>query len=407
MKRKTYVRMKLGGKFLIITILTLALLVGAVAGLAFYIHHTHTQEETSYLQTQGFVNLVNINDKSQMNLVVKGVTPAKHTLVTIAGMGYSDYGVYMDYITQSLQSENRLVLIDRLGTGYSDDTNNERTCQAIVDEYRKALIKNMIDPPYVLLAHEIGAAYATYWQTMYPEEVEGIIYIDPNPINNSYTPIQPQDNALLMSIGCKLGLQRALYNDLYTPEAISIPNNYLQAATYFSTHSTYTAGYLSEVENAHKNFTTAMSSIQTSDIPKMYINCSYAFETTEEALAYIDYMNEQARSVGQEKVFADPNSDAQQLITASQDMANQINSYVHQLGNCHLVKMPGGPSIYEQYHRVLQTAIVDFIDYLDGTVPALQERYVDKILEQWQQVDEQEIVSEETTEPQLETEPES
>lgn len=408
MKRKTYIRITTGSKIFLITILLILVLVGAVGGVAYYIHHTNTQTETTYLQNVGLVNFVNIGEDQKMNVAIRGSSTPKHTFVTIAGMGYSDYGVYMNYITQSLQNENRLIIIDRLGTGYSDDTSEERTCAAIVEEYRKALQKSMIEAPYLLLAHEIGAAYATYWQTAYPNEVEGIIYIDPNPIDGNYKTILPRDNASLMAIGCKFGLQRLMYNQLYTPEAARIPNEYVTAASYLNGHNTYSFGYLSEVENATKNFTDAMNAAQTSTIPKMYINSSYAFETTEEALEYIDYMNVQTRSVGQEKAFSDPNSAAQTLIAQSQSMQGAINTYVEKLGSCHLVKMPGGPNVYEQHPGILEAAITDFIAYLDGNVPTLQDQYVDKKLENWQQNQEQEDEEqEEVTEPFVENETES
>lgn len=409
MKRKTYMRIQSGSKALLIIILVIAILVGGVVGTFYAIHDSRTTEELATLQDSGLVNFVKLSDEQQMNVAVRGATSAKHTLVTIAGLGYQDFGVYMDYITTPLQEENRLVIIDRLGTGFSDDIGKDtkRTASAIVEEYRKALQKSLIDGPYVLLAHEIGAAYATLWQATYPDEVEGIIYIDPNPMDKSYAGLKLHDKASLISFGSQFGVQRILYNDLYTPEAVRIPSSYVSAATYFNFHSVYTKGYLAEVENAMKNMSAAFDSVQATNIPKMYINSSYAFETKEEALEYVDYMNAQARSVGQEKVYGNTEGAAEKLISNSQSMTEQIKTYVQKLGNCHLVKMPGGASVYEQHHGVLEAAIIDFIDYLDGETSTLKDRYTDRVLEEWQQNQEELTAQEEVTEPPVETETES
>lgn len=398
-------RIQTGGKFLLIIILVAIVLVGAGVGTFYAIHHSKSTEELASLESAGFVHLTNMSENLKMNVAVKGSTSPKHTFITIAGMGHPDYGVYMDYITNSLQKDNRLVIIDRLGTGYSDDTKAERTANVIVEEYRAALQKNMIDAPYVLLAHEIGAAYATHWQNTYPNEIEGIIYIDPNPIDSSYSGLKLPENIEMLSIGYKFGVQRIMYDKIYTPEAVRMPQNYGTAASYFNAHSVYTTGHLAEASSALNNMSSTFGAIQTNNIPKMYINSSYAFETKEEALEYIDYCNAQARSVGQEKVYPNTDGAAEKLVATSQAMTATINSYVNKLGNCHLVKMPGGPDVYQQHHGILEAAIVDFINFLDGTTHSLKDRYTDRVLDEWQQMQDQELVEqEEVTEPPTEIE---
>lgn len=408
MKRKTYMQLESGGKALLIIILVIAILVGGAVGTLYYIHDTKSTEELAAMQECGLVSLVPISEDRNINVAVRGSSTPKHTLVTIAGLNFPDFGVYMDYVTYPLQNENRLVIVDRLGTGFSDDVDSKanRTASVIVEEYRKALQKSMVDGPYILLAHEIGAAYATLWQNTYPEEIEGIIYIDPNPIDKSYVGLKLDDKASLLSLGCKFGVQRLIYDDVYTPEAVRLSSDYVVAATYFNSHSVYTTGYLSELENAEKSISQTLDVVQSTNIPKMYINSSYAFETKEEALEYVDYVNAQARSVGQDKVYNNAEGAAEKLVALSETMTAKINSYVQALGNCHLVKMPGGPDIYQQHHGVLEAAIIDFVDYLDGETSSLKDRYVDKILDEWQKKQEQEALKQqaETEESLVETE---
>ena len=400
MKRKTYMRLESGSKALLIIILVVSIIAGGAVGTLYFVHDNQTAKELATMQESGLVKLVSISDGRNVNVAVRGAATPKHTFVTISGLNFPDFGVYMDYITAPLQNENRLVIVDRLGTGFSDDVDAKanRTASVIVEEYRKALQKSMVDGPYILLAHEIGAAYATHWQNTYPDEIEGIIYIDPNPIDKGYAGLKPDDKATLLSLGCKFGLQRLMYDDLYTPEAVRVPSDYVVAASYFNYHSVYTTGYLSELNNAEKSIAQTLDVVQNTNIPKMYINSSYAFETKEEALEYVDYVNAQARSVGQDKVYNNAEGAAEKLVALSDTMTAKINSYVQALGNCHLVKMPGGPDVYQQHHGVLESAIIDFVDYLDGNVSSLQSRYVDKILDEWQKKQEQEALEQQITE---------
>lgn len=409
LKRKTYMRIETGGKVFMIIILLILFLCGAAAGTVLLLNHQQSETEQAFVHELGLTKLVQISEDVTMNVAVKGLG-SKHKLVTLAGLGMNDYGVYIDYITQSLQTENQLIIIDRPGAGFSKDTEVERTASTIVEEYRTALMKQAISAPYVLVANEIGAIYATMWQNLYPSEVEGIIYIDPNPIDFESAPyigLKVPENATLLNLGGKLGVQRFMYDKLYTPESVRIPSNYNTAAHYFNINNMYTTAYLNEIDMAKKNFENAFGAIQSTDIPKMYINCSYAFETEQEAMTYIDYVNSQARQVGQEKVYEDTYGSASLLVSNSQAMSAKINSYAQQLGNCHLVQMPGGANIFEQDYGAVKSAITDFIAYLDGEVATLQTRYVDEILVEWQNQQTQNTENENTEDVPAEVESES
>lgn len=350
----------------------------------------------------GLVDLVKLTDETMMNVAVRGAVVPQHKIVTISGLGASDFGVYADYITQDLQANNQLIIADRLGTGYSDDTKNDRTVSAVVEEYRTALTKKGLSGPYVLLAHELGSVYATAWQASYPNEIEGVIYVDPNPVNSNYNGLELDSNAVWLNLGSQLGLPRLMYDKLYTPESMQMTSAYTTAAAAFNVHSTYTNGFMYEVENAVKNFENTMNSVQATQVPKMYINCSYAFETAEEARTYVNYENEQASHANQDPVFKDVESAVSELVSNSASVtANVIQPIVSRLGNCHMVKMPGGADIYEQYPGTLKAAIHGFVDYLDGNVSSLQDRYVDRIMEEWQQNQEQMNATEPTTNEEI------
>ena len=107
-----------------------------------------------------------------------GKQNGKHTIVSLAGLGMSDYSVMERRMTECLEEENTVVFIDRAGYGLSDDTDNEMTIDYIVEDYRKALNNVGIKAPYILMPHSIGGVYASYWVSKYPDEIEAIVFLD-------------------------------------------------------------------------------------------------------------------------------------------------------------------------------------------------------------------------------------
>ena len=79
-------------------------------------------------------------------------------------------------MTAELEKDGLVVFVDRAGYGFSEDTEQEMTLEAIVEDYRKALKNAGIKPPYILLPHSIGGAYANYWVSHYSEEIEAVVF---------------------------------------------------------------------------------------------------------------------------------------------------------------------------------------------------------------------------------------
>lgn len=73
----------------------------------------------------------------------------------------------------------KVVGIEKPGYGRSDVAAGERLADPIVDEYREALHGVGITGGVVLAAHSMGFLEALRWGQRYPEEVLGILGIDP------------------------------------------------------------------------------------------------------------------------------------------------------------------------------------------------------------------------------------
>ena len=74
----------------------------------------------------------------------------------------------------------RTVSYDRAGLGQSEAGPKPRAAKQIAAELHSALQKAGIAPPYVLVGHSFGGIYARVFADMYPQEVAGMVLIDPS-----------------------------------------------------------------------------------------------------------------------------------------------------------------------------------------------------------------------------------
>jgi pimeloyl-ACP methyl ester carboxylesterase len=73
----------------------------------------------------------------------------------------------------------RAVCYDRAGLGWSDPGPIPRDADRIVDELHGLLERTGISPPYVLVGHSFGGLTTRLFAGRYPEEVAGLVLIDP------------------------------------------------------------------------------------------------------------------------------------------------------------------------------------------------------------------------------------
>jgi pimeloyl-ACP methyl ester carboxylesterase len=71
------------------------------------------------------------------------------------------------------------VLYDRAGTGWSDEAQLPRSAAAVATELHALLHAAAVPPPYLLAGHSLGGAYARRYAQLYPDEVAGIVFLEP------------------------------------------------------------------------------------------------------------------------------------------------------------------------------------------------------------------------------------
>ena len=63
--------------------------------------------------------------------------------------------------------------------GESENDSLPPTTEHIVSNLRKMLLQKGLKPPYLLVSHSFGGAYMRSFASMYPEEVAGLVFVDP------------------------------------------------------------------------------------------------------------------------------------------------------------------------------------------------------------------------------------
>jgi pimeloyl-ACP methyl ester carboxylesterase len=99
------------------------------------------------------------------------------TFVLEAGLG--DYSGSWGTFETSLAGIGRVFVYDRAGLGWSEQSPQSRTAQQIATELHQVLVKAQIKKPYILVGHSSGAISQIRYAMEYPDEVAGLLLIDP------------------------------------------------------------------------------------------------------------------------------------------------------------------------------------------------------------------------------------
>ena len=115
-------------------------------------------------------------DGHNMSVYTEG--EGEHTVVFLSGWGTESPLYDFKPLWSKLTDDCRIVVIEKFGYGFSDETDGERDFDTILRQDREALEKLGIEGPFVLCPHSLSGLEATLWAQKYPEEVEGIVGLD-------------------------------------------------------------------------------------------------------------------------------------------------------------------------------------------------------------------------------------
>ena len=369
--------LKIAGFVLLVILVIAVLFVGGVFAVKVY----KDEKETDMLQNEGYVNLVKAQD-CKLNVITYGNEEGNHRIVALAGMGASEFPVAGRHMTDQLSDDNLIVYVDRPGYGLSDDTRKEMTTELIVENYRAALQNAEIEAPYILMPHSIAGAYASYWESKYPNEIEAVVFLDVTQLKDGNVFDDPESLAFDENkekwkvVACHLGLHRLNVRGFWFPLPDPFDDNEQEIADALVVHHGETYAVLSEQANLNENCKTAWDSIVTNDIPKLYIDASYSTRTKEDFEETEKWVNAAKIKSGipvppVHRTDEELKEVVDRISNESQEsFENTITPYMDKLGACEYEPIPGYHYIFEQKPDECAQAINEFLDKIGAKHPS-------------------------------------
>ena len=335
--------------------------------ITFIVHRILLSKEKQMLTEAGYYNPVSIGDYS-LNVYDFGNKKGKHTFVGLSGLGVFDFSVRMERLMGNFTEENRIVIVDRAGYGLSDDTKEPRTLERVVNDYRTTLKNAGIEGPYILLPHSLGGAYATYWVSQYPEEIEGVVFISGTQLGDNPDIALENGSAIenrfaiaanqigLVRLGKSFLLKSVIPGMNYSDEQ----RKYSEA---LNLHNTFNYAFSYEDEHMNEICNTAYHEIKPNDVPKVYICSSWGFQTREEIDEMLAWDKQECEFVGRKQPrFPESGYD---MVYLQKLRDTELQPYLDKMGNCELVLLPGIHCIYDQRPEDVADIIRDFLDRIE------------------------------------------
>src|SRR5262249_48526180 len=89
-------------------------------------------------------------------------------------------GLGWQEVRQEVGRFARVVTYDRAGIGQSEPGPHPRDARQITTELHTALHAAGLRPPYLLVGHSMGGPYIRVFAAKYPQEVSGLVLVDPS-----------------------------------------------------------------------------------------------------------------------------------------------------------------------------------------------------------------------------------
>lgn len=179
----------------------------------FIFHRISLEKEQASLTPTGKTVLVNGH---KINVYVEGDGP--ETIVFLSGAGIASPILDFKNLTDSLSKKYKVVVVERAGYGFSEDSDQSRDVMTVLSETRQALSQAEVSGPYVIVSHSMASLESLAWQEKYPDEVKALVGLD-WALPASYEDLK--DNQALLTVAywsSKIGLLR------YFPESFYIKN---------------------------------------------------------------------------------------------------------------------------------------------------------------------------------------
>jgi pimeloyl-ACP methyl ester carboxylesterase len=156
--------------------ITLLIIVGCILGVGAIFNQLGLISDAAEYDMPGEIP----KEGGGVHIYVTGnKTDANQPSVLLLG-GWGTAGPVADYmpLINMIKDGVRVIAVERPGYGYADNTFSERTLDNMVDEMRSGLDELGEFAPYVIVAHTTAGLEAIHYAALYPNEVDGIVFIN-------------------------------------------------------------------------------------------------------------------------------------------------------------------------------------------------------------------------------------
>jgi pimeloyl-ACP methyl ester carboxylesterase len=118
-------------------------------------------------------------DVGDRSLYIECVGAGAPTIVMETGLG-GDHSAW-EQVVPDLRGANQTCTYDRANVGESDQAPTPRTSADVVADLHGLLEAAGIPAPYVLVGHSFGGISMRLYASTYPDDVAGLVLVDPTP----------------------------------------------------------------------------------------------------------------------------------------------------------------------------------------------------------------------------------
>lgn len=256
---------------IIYKILLIFLIIIIILLLASFVWHRYrSKKEASMYKPPG--QMVEINDH---NMHVYSEGTGEIVLVFLAGGGTSSPLYDFKPLWSQLKSDYKIVVVEKAGYGFSEIAEVPRDIDSMLNETRQALqLANVsIEDGVYLIPHSMSALEAIRWAQLYPDEVNGLIGLDPAvPEVYDYLEIS-QINIQMIRFISKTGLLRFIPSAFESSAALktnSLTSEDVKIYRSIFHRKTLTPSMLEEMKQVYKNAKVVKETKKPTDIPMYF-----------------------------------------------------------------------------------------------------------------------------------------
>ncbi|MGS0683526.1 alpha/beta fold hydrolase [Shewanella sp. 125m-7] len=155
----------------------------------------------------------------------------------VVNSGYNGYGSQgkWNQVINDVKSKHRICVYDRAGMGKSDRITEPYNYKNSAVRLKKLLTNAGVKPPYIMVGHSKGSYPVRFYNGLFPDEVKGILLVDPSQYGQDYNMVakwKPDLEDYSESINEQRLLELEVFNNpkntTYNPFMIDLKENELE-----------------------------------------------------------------------------------------------------------------------------------------------------------------------------------